>query len=112
MGYAEDKEWFWWNSYQGKTMNIPLRERLRSFNPIYRISEKALNFLDEFLKAQNCGHHEVLIPSSLFHSGLQLQTLEEPGDLCCRDMKTDFIYQQICSVKISRRNYAMFPSVP
>ena len=36
MGYAEDKEWFWWNSYQGKTMNIPLRERLRSFNPIYR----------------------------------------------------------------------------
>ena len=72
MGYEEEKEWFWWNSYQGKTMDIPLGERLRSFNPIYRISEKALKFLDEFLKAQNCGHHEVLIPSSLFHSGFTI----------------------------------------
>lgn len=72
MRYAEGPKWFWWDTYHGKTLDIPLQDRIRSFNPIYRISEKALKFMDGFLKAGNRGHHEVLLPSSLFHSGFTI----------------------------------------
>lgn len=70
--FREDVYWYWWNSYHGTTMNIPMEERIRSFNPIYRISSGALSFLDNVLKEENSGHHEVLIPSVLHHSGFKI----------------------------------------
>ena len=70
--YEETPNWYWWNSYHGVTLNIPLIKRIRSFNPIYRISPAALSFLDQFLKKGNSGHHEVLIPTALYHSGFNI----------------------------------------
>lgn len=90
MRYAEEKDWYWWNSYQGKTMRIPLEKRLRSFNPIYRISTKALTFLDTFLKAGNIGHHEVLIPSSLYHSRFTIIDFGGNGNFILPEYKNKF----------------------
>lgn len=64
MRHRDNPYWYWWNSLQCK-IEIPLEQRVRSFNPIYRISNKALFFLNSFLKDQNVGHHEVLIPTIL-----------------------------------------------
>lgn len=33
MRYAEDPKWFWWDTYHGKTLNIPLQDRIRSLIP-------------------------------------------------------------------------------
>lgn len=66
MNYQEDPYWYWWKSLECN-IEIPLEERIRSFNPIYRISSHALSFLNSFLKSGNRGHHEVLIPSILYH---------------------------------------------
>lgn len=70
--FKEDRYWYWWNSYQGVTLKVTPEQLIRSFNPIYRISSRALSFLDEFLKAGNSGHHEVLVPTALHHSGFRL----------------------------------------
>jgi hypothetical protein len=70
--YDEDLLWPWWNSLK---TNIPVSRAslLRSFNPIYRISPKALSFLDRFLKEEgNSGHHEVLLPTVLHFSGFKI----------------------------------------
>jgi GT2 family glycosyltransferase len=80
MKYTDDESWFWWNTYKNNTIKIPLEKRLKSFNPIYRIHAKALFFLDDFLKKGNTGHHEVLIPTTLHHSGYKLLNFSEKGE--------------------------------
>ncbi len=67
MKYIEDPNWYWWRSLKCQEV-IPLEDRIRSFNPIYRISNNALSFLHSFLQKGNSGHHEVLIPSVLYNS--------------------------------------------
>lgn len=76
----EHPYWYWWDTYQGVTLEIPLDQRIRSFNPIYRISGKALAFLDTFLKAGNSGHHEVLMPTALYHSGFKILDFGSKGE--------------------------------
>ena len=78
--YKEDVYWYWWNSYHGTTFEVPYAKRIRSFNPIYRISGAALSFLDGFLKAGNYGHHEVLIPIALYHHGYSIQDFGGKGN--------------------------------
>lgn len=70
--YCDLPSWMWWSSMQLTTLSIPQAEFIRSFNPIYRISNRALKRLDEVLRQQNAGHHEVLIPTVLYHSGYTL----------------------------------------
>lgn len=65
LDYTDCPDWDWWDSFVCCDNNIPKKKRLRSFNPIYRISNDALNFLDIYLKEGNKGHHEVLIPTVL-----------------------------------------------
>lgn len=90
--FQDNPNWYWWGSYQGATLDIPLKERIRSFNPIYRISHKALAFLDSFLKAGNSGHHEVLVPSVLFHSGFKLVDFGGRGKFTLPHYEDRFYY--------------------
>ena len=76
--YRDSPNWFWWNTLKCND-SIPLEKRIRSFNPIYRISEKALCFLDVFLKDLNMGHHEVLIPTALFHNNFSINDFGGDG---------------------------------
>lgn len=67
--YAENPSWIWWKNMQLKTLTILPEDYIRSFNPIYRISNKALKRLDEELCLENSGHHEAFIPTVLYHAG-------------------------------------------
>jgi GT2 family glycosyltransferase len=77
--YYENIDWPWWSSYKGVSLEIPFDKRLSSFNPIFRISNLALRFLDDFLKKGNSGHHEVLIPSVLFYCGFKIMDFGGDG---------------------------------
>lgn len=67
--YEEDPNWYWWNAmylpekFAQSLQNI--YNRVRSFNPIYRISDKALKCVHNALKSGVWGHHEVVLPSIL-----------------------------------------------
>jgi hypothetical protein len=68
----EEPNWWWWYSFQG---NAP--QKVRSFNPIYRISNRALSLVDRRHKEGFTGHHEVLIPTVLTNEGLTLYDMKE-----------------------------------
>lgn len=64
MVYAKTKVGLVVKSVQFKTLSIPQNRYLKSFNPIYRISNRALKALDG-IALRNSGHHEVVIPTVL-----------------------------------------------
>lgn len=70
--FSEQPSWCWWNSLQLKTLSISQDNYVRSFNPIYRLSNKALKEIDKVLKMENVGHHEVLIPTILYNAGFTI----------------------------------------
>lgn len=76
--YSEEPNFYWWD-LKSSTEVIPLEKRVRSFNPIYRISARALDFLDKEQKNGWHGHYEVLVPTLLYHNdGFEL--LDFGGD--------------------------------
>lgn len=79
LDFADQPKWNWWGSlsYRGKL--IPDHAKTRSFNPIYRISNKSLKMLDLKLSDGWSGHHEVLIPTILKWEGLALQDFGGTG---------------------------------
>jgi hypothetical protein len=86
--YSEEPNFFWWK-LENPDKEIALENRVRSFNPIYRISERALKFLDIELKKGWVGHYEVVIPSLLYHaSGFEI--LDFGGDGLFTEQKNRF----------------------
>lgn len=87
--YTEEPYWDWWNlSHPQKS--IPLYRRIRSFNPIYRISKEALLFLHGAFKDGWCGHHEVAIPTLLHHNGFTIQEISGTGKFTIPGMENKF----------------------
>lgn len=64
--------WPWWQTLKHPEKDIALGNRLRSFNPIYRLSSAALLFIQQQLHDKWCGHHEVLLPTLLYHNNFLL----------------------------------------
>lgn len=63
--FIDNPFWFWWNSLKINGQDVINDKKLSSFNPIYRISNRALYVIDKALKSGWQGHHEVLIPTIL-----------------------------------------------
>ncbi|MBA2562962.1 MAG: DUF3405 domain-containing protein [Chitinophagaceae bacterium] len=57
--------WHWWRTFNVPGEKYTREELYTSFNPIYRISNKALYYIDTCLKGGFSGHHEVLLPTLL-----------------------------------------------
>ena len=70
--YPQATGWMWWDSLQLTTIDIPISQYIKSFNPIYRISNRAMKYLERILSEGNSGHHEVLIPTVLNHAGYKI----------------------------------------
>lgn len=72
--YTDLPDWFWWDTYRvpGKDFDTDM---INSFNPAYRISNRALKFIDLSLKNGYRGHHEVLLPTLLRSGGYTLADL-------------------------------------
>lgn len=70
---SERPKWNRWHDMKlVESDSIPFNDYLKSFNPIYRISNRALNFIDGFLRKGNRGHHELLLPTVLHYHGFSL----------------------------------------
>ncbi|MBD3628545.1 DUF3405 domain-containing protein [Cyclobacterium sp.] len=78
--YKEEPEWPWWPALAHPYTVIPQEQRIRSFNPIYRISRQALELIHKALLSKWCGHHEVLIPTLLYESGLSIHDFGGKGE--------------------------------
>lgn len=87
--YKEDPQWIWWDSFQQTNQAIN-KEPVKSFNPIYRLSNKGVCLLDKYLRDGNKGHHEVLIPSVLYNSGYSLFDLATNAASCIRTYNSPF----------------------
>lgn len=75
--FDECPDWYWWFTLNAG--NEILSERIRSFNPVYRMSNKALNLLNIELKEDWTGHHEVVIPTFVYNRGLSLLDMGDAG---------------------------------
>ncbi len=70
--HADLPGWFWWRTLKVPEGKFDRKEMIHSFNPIYRISNKALEYIDTCLKGGYSGHHEVLLPSLLKKAGFKI----------------------------------------
>ncbi len=91
--YTEVPYWGWWNSLQIESENIPLENRVRSFNPIYRLSNSALKCIDHALQNGWSGHHEVLIPTLLYNRNYALSDIGGNGTFVPKN-NTDRFYKE------------------
>ena len=89
--YADEPSWSWWQLKHPQE-HIPLHKRLRSFNPIYRISNVALSFLHKAFKAGWCGHHEVALPTLLHHNGFTIREISGRGKYTVPGMEDKFYF--------------------
>ena len=76
--YSDEPRWQWWSLHHLEK-TIELSDRLRSFNPIYRISREALRFLDSAYRDGWWGHHEVSMATLLHHHGFSLMDFGGKG---------------------------------
>ncbi|SFA48502.1 Core-2/I-Branching enzyme [Pedobacter suwonensis] len=68
--FEDEPEWYWWKSLRIEDRQ-PNIDFIRSFNPIFRISRSALNFIDKCHARGYSGHFEVLLPSLLKSGGFK-----------------------------------------
>ena len=67
--------WAHWDSFEAPEP-VPLSERVRATLSFYRLSNRALNALDDAYRHGVSGHYEVTIPTVLKQAGL---TIEDTG---------------------------------
>jgi len=88
--YDEEPDWFWWNSLLHPDEFIPKNKRIRSFNPIYRISNRALAFIHRALTDYWAGHHEVVFPTLLHENGFTIMDFGGDGSFVLQENKNLF----------------------
>lgn len=88
--FHQTPNWTWWKSLQLKTIDIPQSQYVKSFNPIYRISNNAMNTLNKVLLAGNLGHHEVLIPTVLNYLGYKINDFGGIGEFVLPGFENSF----------------------
>jgi len=72
----ENPDWPWWERGLFAPAGHALPEQLlSSFNPLYRLSRRALNLLNTALRQGWRGHHEMLMPTLLNSLGAHIEEL-------------------------------------
>lgn len=71
--------WHWWETLNHPQKNISREHLLSSFNPVYRISARALKFIHEALLDHWKGHHEVLLPTLLYNNDFTIMDFGGKG---------------------------------
>src|SRR5262245_41628143 len=87
--HRDQPAWPWWD-LSHPTKSIEVGKRLRSMNPIYRISARALDCICNAHKDAWRGHFEVLLPTLLNHSGLTVADFGGVGNFVPAGMKNKF----------------------
>ncbi len=87
--YASEPDWTWWG-LEHPDETIPLEKRLRSFNPIYRLSNRAIAFIDEKHQENWRGHYEELLPTLLHHNGFSIRDFGGTGQFVHSEERSRF----------------------
>ena len=110
---AENPNWYWWTSLKTGNEVIAEEKLLKAFNPIYRLSRKALACIDAYLRIGWMGHHEVLLPTVLYNKGFLVEDFGGVGAFVCPENKAKFYNDT--SMRIApvlpddRKNYLFHP---
>lgn len=79
--FRDFPDWYWWHIFHLTETDLSLSQMIKSFNPIYRISNRALKLLDNTLKGgKSWGHHEIFIPTVLNHFGMNIVDFGGKGE--------------------------------
>ncbi|MCZ6674750.1 MAG: hypothetical protein O7C75_17615, partial [Verrucomicrobia bacterium] len=107
--YAEAPGWAWW-SLKHPQKSIPLKERFKSLNPIYRLSRKAMQFLMTELATGWKGHSEILLPTLIYHNpNLSLMDMGDNAPFTPEKLKNT-IYKTVYGPKLGTAGNACFGS--
>jgi hypothetical protein len=87
---TEEPDMFWWTSFQHPSKTIERANYVRSFNVIYRISNRALSFIHHAQQDGWKGHQEVLIPTLLDTSGYTLLDFGGNGEFALPHLRNRF----------------------
>lgn len=77
--YQDAPNWYWWYTLETGKEDIPKDKWIKSFNPIYHLSNKALQCIDTHLRQGWKGHHECLIPTLLDNKGFSIEDFGGEG---------------------------------
>lgn len=84
--FTDNPNWLWWETLHLDNIILKDYQYIKSFNPIYRISNRALFHLNKLLmNRQNWGHHEVLIPTMLNYLNFKIYDLYGKGEFMLMD---------------------------
>jgi len=70
--YNTDPSWSWWDSMYHPSKAIRKENLIASFNPVYRLSSRAMQHLYNAYFEGWTGHHEVVMASLLSNSGFSI----------------------------------------
>jgi hypothetical protein len=95
--YSADNngDWYWWKPLFLVDCNIPIENCVKAFNPIYALSNRALNFLDDFLRKRNCAHFETLISTALYNNSFKLVDMGGIGSFTPPELRNKFYVQGV-----------------
>jgi hypothetical protein len=87
--FSREPEWIFW-TLQHPEKSVPIHSRFRSFNPIYRLSRRSLEFMELSLRDGWCGHQEVVLPTLLFNNGFTMMDFGGSGRFTLPGMENRF----------------------
>lgn len=76
----DEPSWYWWDSLTHPTKIICRERYLRSFNVIFRISDRALGHINQELRDGWQGFNEVSFPTLLYNGGYRIMDFGGDGD--------------------------------
>jgi hypothetical protein len=103
--FSDEPYWYWWNTFGNLNKQIAQNDWIRSFNVIYRISNRALSFLHQELPTGWHGHHEVLIATVLHTHGFTLLDFGGDGSFTLPELRNS-VYTSYSSIDGSLSNNA------
>lgn len=102
----DEPGWHWWRLVHPSNQ-IPSTERLASFNPIYRISNKALAYLHQSMEDGWRGHSEVLMPSLLSGNNFTLMDFGKNDTLVPGNNHANFYSTCLSGRRSKTNNYTV-----
>jgi len=88
--YAKEPGWFWWNTLHHPTKEIVRAKYARSFNVVYRISNRALEFMHQAQSDGWRGYPEVSFPTLLLDGGFRLLDFGGKGEFTLPEYRNRF----------------------
>jgi hypothetical protein len=88
--HAQEPLWHWWPHFLHPAKKIPEKNLLRSFNVIFRISNKALQFIHEAQIDGWRGLNESTFPTLLYNNGFTILDFGGDGEFVAPGFKNRF----------------------